>query len=191
VSAWVRRHRWGLIALAVLLPAAVLASLSVSWFGYYETQAQHPVVVESGSPATIETIRFDSEGTATAELSLDSYTVVPADTEAGREVGLLPGSEAVSAVIHVDATGAPEDAASCDAILVAPGPEGERIWRIAGGGDIDYYPSGDLESFCSLNNGVAFDWEAVFVVPEGVGDDATLYIVTTDLVPRRILQLEH
>lgn len=191
MTAWLRRHRWGLIALAVVLPGAVLASMSISWFRYYETQAQHPVVVESGASATVETIRLESEGTATAELTLDSYTVVPAETETGQEVALLPGSEAVSAVIHVDATGAPQDAAGCDAILVAPGPEGERIWKTATGGDIDYYPSGELESFCSLNNGVAFDWEAVFVVPAGVGDDATLYITTTGLVPRRVLQLEH
>ncbi len=190
MTAWLRRHRWGLIALAVLLPAAMLASMSVYWFRYYDERAQHPLVVANGSSATIETTRLEGTGTATAELSLTDYDVVPAESDTGREVGLLAGSEAVSALIHVDATGAPADAAGCEAILVAPGPEGERIWETAGAGDLDYIPGGELESFCMLSNGEEFDWEAVFVVPEGVGETATLYITTSGLVPQRVLQLE-
>lgn len=191
---WVRRHRWALAALVVLIPAALAAAMSIVWFRYVGAEAQHPVVVRSGDPGTYATDRPDSDAhevsDLTATLTLTGYNVVPWNTETGREVGLLEGTEAVSALIHVDATGLPEDVFSCQALLIAPGPEGDRVWDTASG-EIDYYPSGDLHGYCDLSEGTAFDWEAVFVVPEGVGDDARLIISDGSLNPRYQLQLEH
>ncbi|HTL41272.1 MAG TPA: hypothetical protein VL294_07345 [Pseudolysinimonas sp.] len=191
---WVRRHRWALAALVVLIPAALAAAMSIAWFRYVGAEAQHPVVVRSGDPGTYATDRPGSDAQElsglTATLTLTGYNVVPWNTETGREVGLLEGTEAVSALIHVDATGLPEDVFSCQALLIAPGPEGDRVWETASG-EIDYYPSGDLHGYCDLSEGTAFDWEAVFVVPEGVGDDARLIISDGSLNPRYQLQLEH
>jgi hypothetical protein len=191
---WVRRHRWALVALIALVPAALAAAMSVVWFGYVDARAQHPVPVPSGDPGTYVADRpsedADEQDHLTATLTLTDYAVVPWDTDTGREVGLLTGTEAVSALIHVDATGLPDDTFSCQALLVAPGPEGDRVWDSAMG-EIDYYPSGELQANCDLGEGAAFDWEAVFVVPEGVGEDARLVITDGSPAPRYQLQLEH
>jgi hypothetical protein len=194
---WVKRHRWGLTALAVLVPAALLAAMSIVWFRYMDAVAQHPVIVARGDTGTYQAtqpVPEHGEGGAAAgpaELSLTDYTVVSWDSETGRSVALLEGTEAVSAVIHVDARGLGEDTFGCEAVLIAPGPEGDRVWESALSGDIDYYPSGDLEAFCSLNDGDEFDWEAVFVVPEGVAADARLIITDGSFQPRYQLELEH
>ena len=190
---WLRRHRWGLIALAVLIPAALLAAMSIVWFRYMDSVAQNPVIVAKGDTGIYEAKQPTGDLTSgvagTAELSLTDYTVVPWDTDVGREVGLLEGTEAVSAIIHVDATGLGEETFGCDAVLVAPGPEGDRVWEQASS-EIDYRPSDPLESFCQLSLGTEFDWEAVFVVPEGIGDDARLMITNGSFETKYRLQLE-
>lgn len=200
---WARRNRWPLLALIVLVPGAIVAAMSVNLFSYYGSQAQHPVVVPSGQPGeyTPAFATTDDDGNPiepppgprpTATMTLDDYTVVPADSDIGREVGLLAGTEAVAALIHVDATGMTEDAFSCDALLTAPGPQGERSWDPASSGtEIDYSPSGDLTEYCSLSGGDEFDWEVVFVVPEGVGETATLSVTRGSFPAERVLQLDH
>ena len=40
MNAWLRHNRWFLVALAVLIPAAVVVSLVPRWFPYQETQPQ-------------------------------------------------------------------------------------------------------------------------------------------------------
>jgi hypothetical protein len=193
---WVKRHRWGVLALVVLVPAALLAAMSIVWFRYMDAITQHPLVVAFGDTGTYQATRpvpEDGEGgpeAGPAELSLTDYTVVPWDSDPGRAVGLLEGTEAVSAVIHVDARGLGEDTFGCEALLIAPGPEGDRVWESALLGDIDYYPSGDLEASCSLNDGTEFDWEAVFVLPEGIAADARLIITDASFQPRYQLELD-
>jgi hypothetical protein len=199
VSAWLRRNRWALIGLVVLIPAALAAAMSISLLRYYGDLADRGTLVAAGEtgdyipgrPLPEEEDAPPLEPSPPAVIGLTDYLVVPWDTDSGREVGLVEGTEAVSALIHVDATGVPEDAFSCDAILTLPGPGGERVWTTAGGSDIDYYPSGDLTAYCELNSGEAFDWEAVFVVPEGVGDDADLVITGGAFQSERVLRLEH
>ncbi|MEO5919841.1 MAG: hypothetical protein ABIQ01_01730 [Pseudolysinimonas sp.] len=200
---WLQRNRWALLALVVLVPAAIVAAMSVDLFRYYGSLAQHPVVVPAGEPGEYtpqfastddngDPIEPPAGGRPTATMTLDDYTIVAADSDTGREVGLLPGTEGVAALIHVDAAGMTEDAYSCDAVLTAPGPEGERTWEPASSGlEIDYSPSGDLTSYCSLSEGSEFDWEVVFVVPEGVGEIATLSITRSNFPPERVLQLDH
>jgi hypothetical protein len=199
---WWRRNRWALIALIVLIPGALAAAFSVYGFGYFGNQARQAVVVADGETGSFTTQAYTPDPTAsptpqpdtsslTVDISLTDYTVVPWDSDTGREVGLVEGTEAVSAILHVDATGLPDDVFGCDAILAAPGPGGERVWEIASGSDIDYYPSGDLVSYCDLGSGEEFDWEAVFVVPEGVGDDATLFITDGGFPPARVLRMAH
>jgi hypothetical protein len=200
---WVKHHRWALLALVVLVPGAIAAAMSVNLIGYYSSLAQHPTVVPSGEPGqyTPQFATTDDEGDPiepppgarpTATMTLQDFTIVPADSDTGREVGLLEGTEAVAALIHVDAAGMTEDAYSCDAVLTAPGPEGERTWEPASSGiEIDYSPSGDLTSYCSLSDGSEFDWEVVFVVPEGVGEIANLSVTRSSFPPERVLQLEH
>jgi hypothetical protein len=188
---WVYRHRWALIALVVLIPAAVLAGMSVLWFRYTAANEQHPIVVAKGDTGSFVTDSPTPEKLPAARLTLTSYTVVPADSGPGQDVGLLKNTEAVSAIIHVDASGMPEDTFSCNAVLVAPGPDGDRTWEVAGPSDIDYYPTGDLHAFCDLSSGGQFDWEAVFVVPVGVGDSALLRITDGGFIPKAQLQLEH
>jgi hypothetical protein len=207
---WLKSHRWGVIALAVLIPASLLAAMSISWFRYTDSRSQHPVTVASGETGTYLADRPSPDdllpgqtptpdptpqasidpADLTAEISLSSYSIVGWDTDTGRDVGLLEGTEAVSAIIHVDARGLPLDTFGCDASLLAPGPEGDREWP-AGFTDLNYFPGGDLKSSCDLESGDEFDWEAVFVVPEGVGDTARLVITDGALIPKQQLVLEH
>jgi hypothetical protein len=200
---WSKRNRWALLSLLVLVPGAVLAATSVNTFNYYGSMRQEPVLVANGETGeyTPEFPKTNDDGDPvtpppgprpTAKMTLVDYLVVSADTDIGQEVGLLDGTEAVSALVHVDATGMSEDAYSCGGILTAPGPEGERTWDPASSGlEIDYSPSGDLTEFCSLSEGDEFDLELVFVVPEGVGESAQLYITSGNFPPRRVLQLDH
>jgi hypothetical protein len=177
---WFRRNRWALVALTVLVPAAVLASLSIEWFAYDAAHTQRPEVVAVGASGVYEG----------SEFTLSDYLVVPWDSETGQELGLLEGTEAVSALIHVDATGSSadeENLVSCDANLVLPDADGDRTWE-SGSSAIDYYPSGDLVAYCMVNDHVESDWEAVFVVPEGIGQEARLVI--TDGFDRQYLLLE-
>ncbi len=180
VRGWLARHRWALAALTVLVPAAVLASLSIEWFEYDAAHAQRPEVVATGASGVY----------AGSEFTLTDYLVVPWDSETGQELGLLEGTEAVSALIHIDATdslASDENLVSCHANLVLPGADGDRTWK-SGSSAIDYYPSGDLVAYCMLSDHVESDWEAVFVVPEGVGQEARLVI--TDGFDRQYLLLE-
>lgn len=191
---WVRSHRWALIALVVLIPATVLAALSVVWFDYTDTHTQNPTPIPSGEAGTwVVTRPSDATPLAappTAKLSLTSYEVVSWDSDTGKDVGLLEGTEAVSAIIHVDARSLPDDSYSCYARLLAPSPEGDREWDTASS-EIDYYPSGDLHANCDLSDGSEFEWEAVFVVPEGVGENARLVIRDGSPLPEYQLLLEH
>lgn len=196
MSAWLRRNRWALIALVVLIPGALAAAMSVSWFAYYGERLPSWAVVPPGEAGSFVPDRPRPEdGTPTpappASLTLTDYTIVPWDSDPGRELGLLEGTEAVSALIRVDAAGMPEDVFGCAAQLVADGPSGERTWTVASSLDIDYYPGGDLEASCRLSQGGSFTWEAVFVVPEGVAEDARLYITRGAFQPQRVLLLEH
>jgi hypothetical protein len=199
MNGWLRRNRWALLALTILVPAAIVAAMSIDAFRYFGSRAQQGTTVaegEQGSYVPLAPIPEDDDAPLPdppppATIRLDDYLVVPWDSEGGREVGLLEGTEAVSILIEVDATGMPEDVYSCDAILVAPGQGGERVWPIASGSDIDYYPSGDLHAYCDLNSGEQFVWEAVFVVPEGVAADADLFITRGSVVKERVLRLEH
>jgi hypothetical protein len=169
-----------LAALALLVPAAVLASLSIEWFEYNDLHSQRPEVVVAGASGVYEG----------SEFTLTDYLVVPWDSETGQELGMLEGTEAVSALIHVDATdsvGSEENLVSCDANLVLPDADGDRTWK-SGSSAIDYFPSGELVGYCMVNDHVESDWEAVFVVPEGVGQEARLVI--TDGFDRQYLLLE-
>lgn len=179
---WFRRQRWALAALVVLIPAAVLASLSVRWFWYNDEHTPRPEIVAAG-----ETGEYEG-----AELTLTDYDVVRWDSEIGAELGLLEGTEAVAALIHVDARdslASDENLIGCDASLVLPGPGGNRVWR-SGTSAIDYSPSGDLVGYCMLTDHVESDWEAVFVVPEGVGDVARL-VITDGISSKEHLLLQH
>jgi hypothetical protein len=199
VNGWLKRNRWALLALVVLVPAAIAAALSIETFRYYGAQSQQGTRVPEGEPGSYVPERPVPEDEDAppldppppASMLLSDYLIVPWNSEGGRGVGLLEGSEAVSILIEIDATGMPDDVYNCDAILVAPGPGGEREWQIASGDDIDYYPSGDLHASCDLHSGEKFVWEAVFVVPEGVAADADLYITRGSSVNERVLLLEH
>jgi len=199
MTAWIRLNRRPLIALAVLVPAALAAALSISAFRYYGNQLLQAETIGLGDSGQYVPQRAlpDEEdakppaASPPAVVTLDDYDVVSWDSDIGREVGLQEGSEAVSALIHIDATGLPDDVYGCDAILTAPGPSGERTWVVASSPDIDYYPSGDVSAYCDLASGEDFVWEAVFVVPEGVGDDADLFITRGGIRDERVLRLEH
>ena len=197
-TGWLRRNRWSLLALVVVLPGAVAAAMSVWTFSYYAGIADRSERIPMGAAGEYVADRPTPEDadapvpeSPPATMRLADYTIVPWDTDVGGDIGLIEGSEAVAALIEVDARGVPEDAYRCAAILVLPGPDGDRIWQTASILDLDYRPSGDIEDGCALSQGDRFEWEAVFVVPEGVGEQARLYITRGALLPERVLRLEH
>jgi len=174
---WWGRNRWSLLALAVVVPGAVLASLTVDWFDAQSYVLPNPVVVAEGATGTYQGTTF----------TLTDHESFAWDSSRGTELEMLEGTEAVFATIHVDATGAEEVSFGCDAVLAAPGPDGDVIWQDGSLGEISYFPPDPLESFCITSDRTEFDWLAIFVVPEGVAETTTLQITASGGSPRVLL----
>ncbi|MEZ5189891.1 MAG: hypothetical protein R2717_02685 [Schumannella sp.] len=66
MRAWLRRNRWALISLIVIVPGALVAAASVSWFAYYAGKAPTWTVVPLGEAGQFVPQRpLPEDGTAT------------------------------------------------------------------------------------------------------------------------------
>ncbi len=185
--AWLRRWRWALVALAVVVPAAIVVTLSVDWFDYVRLTTSDGARVAPGGTGTH----------AGVEYTLVDVQLIEADSSEGEELGALPGTSVVVARVHVDSTDAGPDARSCKLLLVAPGPGGDRVWD-TGQSDV-YLPSSDgTVGYCTFpdpddpleEDPAVFDYEAVFVVPSDAADAAVLRVSDGPFQLRTVLQLD-
>lgn len=170
---WLKKSRWSLLAFVIAVPVAVLSALSIRFIPDLATTNPHPVMLEQGDIGTYKKVTFQ----------LVDHKVVKADSDQGRELGALAGTEVVIVTLHVDATNAGKGIIGCDFALTAPGPAGQREWdsnqlevSLPYGGD-------DYESYCILSDKKSFNLKQLFVVPEGVASTVSLWFRPSDLEP--------
>jgi hypothetical protein len=149
MSAWLRRNRWFLIALGVLIPAAIVVSLVPRWFPYQEIQPQ-PETVGLG-----ETVRYSG-----ADIQLTALELLD-----GAEVGAAAGADVVVATFAIDVVEPPE-AAWCEVRIVSNESGFERFWD----SELfvsDYEVPDRFEQTCSLSEVGSYDLQMTFLVPRG------------------------
>lgn len=171
--AWWRRNRWALLALLVLVPAALAASLSIDAFGYLASRPSVITVVERGDVATLGEARIRV---------LDSWSA-PAESARGEQYAVPEGTALVSVTLELDAGAASEDF-TCQLRLLQTNPD--RRWS-HGFTDTDYFPGREMPdgvpSSCVWDQR-PFPFEVTFLIPEDAVDAVVLEVVTSDQLPR-------
>lgn len=150
MSAWLRRNRWFLVALAVLIPAAIVVSFIPRWFPYQQSQPQ-PEAVELG-----ETVRYSG-----ADIQLTALEVLD-----GAEVNAAAGADVVVATFAIDVVDPPE-VALCEVHIVSDEAGFERFWDSELFADSDYRVPDRFEQTCSLSEVGSYDLQMTFLVPRG------------------------
>jgi hypothetical protein len=168
VSAWLRRNRWFLAALAVLLPVAFVVSLTPRFFPYLERQPQ-PEAVAIG-----EVVRY-----AGADIELTSL-----ETLDGDEWNAPQGADLVVATFSIDVVDPPEST-SCEIRLVASAKTGyEREWAADTFTDSDYDIPDRYETLCNLQEVRQYELQLTFQVPRGQVADAAVEFSASAGLPR-------
>jgi len=171
-----RRMPWSVVALAVLVPAAALTSMTAGAFDYLGSR-----------PQVRDVARGDTASYAGAHFQLIERRVVTADSTEGRRAAIPAGTELVLATIRVDpGRSGPKDLGSCDAELVQPTAAGDRSWSAGSGSPARYLPPSGTKSICSLSHGPAYRYQAVFLVPRGAGASAELRISVLRSAPEEL-----
>ncbi len=150
MSAWLRRNRWFLVALVLLIPAAIVVSLVPRWFPYQEIQPQ-PEAVELG-----ETVRYSG-----ADIQLTALELLD-----GAEVSAAAGADVVVATFAIDVVEPPE-VAWCEVRIVSNESGFERFWDSELFADSDYEVPDRFEQTCSLSEVGSYDLQMTFLVPRG------------------------
>lgn len=168
MSGWLRRNRWYLVALAVLIPAAFVVSLIPRYFPYLETQPQLETVARG------EVVRY-----AGADIELTSL-----ETLDGDEWSAPQGADIVVATLAIHVVEPPEFS-SCDIRLVASAETGyEREWTADSFTDSDYDIPDRFETLCVLDEARSYDLQLTFVVPRGEVADAVVQFSASAALPR-------
>jgi hypothetical protein len=167
MSAWLRRNRWVLIALGVLIPVAIVVSLVPRWFPYQETQPQ-PEAVGLG-----ETVRYSG-----ADIQLTALELLD-----GAEVGAAAGADVVVATFEIDVVEPPE-AAWCEVRIVSSESGFERFWDSELFVDSDYEVPDRFEQTCLLSEVGSYDLQMTFVVPRGEVLNPVVELSSSAALPR-------
>jgi len=176
-QSWWRRSRWPLVSLAVLVPAALAASLSVDAVDYLLSRPSAVTVVERGGAGEL--------GGATIRV-IDSWSA-PADSSLGEGYGVPVGAALVSVTLELDATAASEDFVCRVTLLEA---DRDRRWTTSFG--TDYFPGADLPDDVPLGcrrHDTPFPFEETFVIPLDAQDRVVLEVIDPAGLPR-VLHLE-
>ncbi|MGX5681216.1 hypothetical protein [Schumannella luteola] len=169
---WLRSNRWGLLALAILAPVALLVALGAGWFEYVEQENGRPVVAAAG-----DTVEYGG-----SEFSLLESYRVDADSDRGQAAGLRPGTTLISATIGVTPGSEPP---SCSVELTDA--SGERRWAEATFADADVTNADGTESYCSTDAEAPYRLQVFFVVPDDAAAAPKLRFYRLDLLPDLIL----
>ncbi len=148
MSEWLRRNRWYLIALVVLLPVAFVVSLVPRFFPYLELQPQIEYV-ERGETARYEGADFEV---------FDMFVLE------GEDVGAPEGTDVFVVGLTVDVV-EPSDS-YCTLTLISDESGVEREWDESYSvGDVEV-PDG-YETQCDLTERARYDLVQTFLVPRG------------------------
>lgn len=172
MSSWLRVNRLYLVALAVLVPAALLVALSTDWWRYVEAENGEPIVV-SGS----QTVEY-----AGSQFSLLEWHSFSSQTNAGQEASLIPGTSLVSATIGIRPG---ELAPFCSFEL--RDTAGARSWPEADFTDVDYEIADDVENYCDSSATEPYRVQVYFVVPDEAATQPQLRLSVNDAYPAFLL----
>jgi hypothetical protein len=167
MNAWLRHNRWFLVALAVLIPAAVVVSLVPRWFPYQERQPQ-PDAVKLG-----ETVRYSG-----ADIQLTALELLD-----GVEVNAAAGADVVVATFEIDVV-EPQEAALCEVRIVSDEAGFERFWDSELFADSDYVVPDRFEQTCSFSDAGSYDLQMTFLVPRGEVRNPVVEFSSSAALPR-------
>lgn len=155
---WLRRNLPALIVIVLAVPALAFVLVGV------------PAL--DRPPAAVTVV---AQGD-TAEAGGYSFTLTISKEFPGTgDNGVPVGSSLIGALIDVEPVD-PGDPPLCDAELTSRAGGTERAWRaLTSPRDFEYAVSDDSETYCGLE-GEPFQYETVFLVPEGAYDGATIDI---------------
>jgi hypothetical protein len=164
---WLRRNRWPLVALVVVIPAALVVSLVPRWFPYQEGQPQ-PEAVGLG-----ETVRYSG-----ADIQLTALELLD-----GAEVNAVAGVDVVVATFTIDVVDPPE-VALCEVRVVSDESGFERFWDSELFIDSDYTVPDRFEQTCSLSEAGSYDLQMTFAVPRGEVPNPVVELSSSAGLPR-------
>lgn len=167
MTAWLRRNRWYLLALAVLIPVALVVSLVPRWFPYQADQPQ-PDAVALG-----ETVRYSG-----ADIELTDLELLDGDRWAAPA-----GSDVVVATLSIDVVD-PLDGAYCEVHVVSSEAGYERRWDAETFSDSDYEVPERFEQLCSLSEPGSYDLQMTFLVPQGQVQRPEVELSSSAALPR-------
>jgi hypothetical protein len=171
VNSWLKKNRWYLVAIAVLVPLAMLAAMSTDWFAYQERVNGRPIPVADG----------DNVEYSGARWSLDNSFVVTARSEGGRSAGLPDNTELVVASVRIDPSDSEGESPSCTVQLTDR--DGQRTWDPAQSREVSVSIDQGASSGCDSTRLDSYLLQVVFLVPEGAGEGSHLIIETPDGLP--------
>ena len=163
---WLRSNRWFLIALAVLIPAAVVVSMIPRFLPYLGDQPR-PEHVDLG-----DVVRY-----AGADIELTQLDVFD-----GARFDAPAGTDVVVASFSIDVVD-PGEFTNCEVALVSDESGVERTWNselFVG----DYREPDNFETYCDLNTVAQYDLQMVFAVPHGEVVDPEVQITSWESLPR-------
>jgi hypothetical protein len=165
-AGWLRRNRWFLVALAVLIPASFVVSLIPRFFPYLEAQ---PVAIDVPLG---EVVRYSG-----ADVQLTDLEVLDGDA-----FNAPAGADIVVATFSIDVIEPPETTV-CDLSVVATIDGVEREWNEAIG-QSDYEVPDYLEEYCDLSEKRRYHLQMLFYVPRGEVTDPTVVFSSWDAAPQ-------
>lgn len=166
MSLWWRRNRWYLVALAVLLPAAVLVAMTLRWLPNVGDQPR-PDHVAIG-----ETVRYSG-----ADIELTRVEVLD-----GLEWNAPVGADVVVATLDIDVVEPGE--ALCRVLIVSDEAGFERSWEPELYVDSDYEVPEGRETRCDLSEPGAYILEVTFLVPAGQVEAPVVELTSSAALPR-------
>lgn len=167
MSDWLRRNRWFLVALAVLIPAAFVVSLIPRFFPYLENQ-----------PVAIDVDRGQVERYSGTDFQLTDLEVLDGD-----EWNAPAGADVVVATFSIDVI-EPEPTV-CTLTVVGTIDGVEREWDEAIASS-DYEVPDYFEEYCDLTDKRRYHLQVVFYVPRGEVPDPVVVVTSLDEFPREL-----
>lgn len=167
MTAWLRRNRWYLVTLAVLIPAAFVVSLIPRWFPYWNNQPQ-PESVALG-----ETVRYSG-----ADIELTSLELLDGD-----QWNAPAGSDVVVATLSIDVVEPPESSL-CELYVVSSEAGYERRWEPETFSDSDFEVADRFEQLCSFTEPGSYDLQMTFLVPQGQVETPVIELSSSAALPR-------
>lgn len=166
MSDWLRRNRWFLIALVVLIPAAFAVSLMPRFFPYLENQPRVEYVE-----------RGDTVGYAGSEFEVFDMFVIE-----GEDVDAPPGTDVFVVGITVEVV-EPSDE-YCTLTLISDETGVEREWDQSYGDIGDVQVPDGYETSCDLTERNRYDLVQTFLVPRDEVAEPVVQITTLSEDPR-------